>query len=110
MANSISKLVELWGSTADERRTKEMYQVHLPLADAARIAALRDMFPTRSEEQLITDLLSAALHDLEAGFPYEPGERIIAEDEQGDPIREDVGYTPKFQELTRKHLERLRRQ
>lgn len=106
----IQNLVDQWQSVADDRRTETEYRVRLPLADAARLAALRDMFPARSEEALITDLLSAALHELEDHFPYVPGKRITAEDEQGDPIHEDIGYTPQFQELTRKHLQKLRRQ
>ena len=106
----VKKLVELWEQNAAEVRTAKTYEVRLPVHDAAKLAALRDMFPGRSEQDLITDLLSAALDDLEASFPYIQGKRVVAEDEQGDPIYEDVGSTPTFNELTRKHLERIRRE
>ena len=106
----IKKLVELWEQNAAEVRTAETYTVRLPIHDAAKLAALREMFPGRSEQDLITDLLSAALDDLEASFPYVQGKRVVAEDEQGDPIYEDVGSTPTFNEFTRKHLERIKRE
>jgi hypothetical protein len=36
-------------------------------------------------------------------MPYVPGERVISTDEQGDPIYEDVGPTPRFMQLAREH-------
>ena len=38
------------------------------------------------------------------------GEKVIAEDEFGDPIYEDAGLTPRFIELTRKYQEQLKAQ
>ncbi|ABI57577.1 type 1 pili tip component [Alkalilimnicola ehrlichii MLHE-1] len=104
----LKELVESWEETAGERRTPHEYAVRLPLADAAKLAALAEMYPGRSEEDLITDLLSAALDELEATFPYVQGQRVIAEDEQGDPIYEDAGLTPRFKALTRRKLQALR--
>lgn len=103
----VKQLIDTWEQTASEVRTVREYRVRLPVHDAAKLAALRDMYPGRSESDLITDLLSAALDDLEAAFPYVQGQRIIAEDEQGDPIYEDVGNTPRFRALSKKHLARL---
>ncbi len=100
-------VLEQWRRQAGESRTVAEYAVHLPLHQAAQIHALAEMFPGRSETQIITDLLSAALDELEGALPYQAGERVIAEDEFGDPMYEDVGPTPRFQELTRKHLQRL---
>jgi hypothetical protein len=65
------------------------------------------MFPRRTREQLMTDLLSAALDDLVTSLPYIQGDKIIAWDEEGDPIFEDAGQTPLYLRLTRKHLSRL---
>jgi len=48
-------------------------------------------------------LLSTALDELEEALPYVPGTKIVAEDEFGDPIYEDVGVTPLFEELSRKY-------
>lgn len=106
----IRELFKHWGKAAEEQPTEEVYSVCLTLKDAARLAALRDMFPARSTEELITDLLSAALEEVEETFPYIPGKRVTAEDDHGDPIHEDVGHTPRFQQLTREHLHRLQDQ
>jgi hypothetical protein len=53
-------------------------------------------------EELTTDLLHTALEEIVAAMPYEPGPKIISRDDQGDPVYEDVGLTPRFADLTRK--------
>ncbi|MCC5812974.1 MAG: type 1 pili tip component [Ectothiorhodospiraceae bacterium] len=106
----VKQLIEAWEESASEIRTANEYRVKLPIHDAAKLSALREMFPGRSESDLITDLLSAALDDLEAAFPYVQGQRIVAEDEHGDPIYEDVGDTPRFRELSKKHLAKLQQE
>jgi hypothetical protein len=100
-------VVESWEQSAGERRSRECYSIRLPVHDAAKVAALAEMYPGRSEQDIITDLLSAALDEVEAAFPYIQGSRVVAEDEHGDPLYEDEGLTPRFQALTRKHLQRL---
>ena len=62
------------------------------------------MFPGRTPEQIITDLLATALQEIETSMPYVAGKKGISNDEQGDPIYEDVGLTPRFVELTRKSV------
>ena len=66
----IRQLVESWEQSASERRTVSEYCARLPIHDAAKLAALAEMYPGRTERDIITDLLSAALDDLEAAFPY----------------------------------------
>jgi hypothetical protein len=104
---SFKELLDTWRETAAEPRTATHYPVRLPIDDAARLAALAEMFPGRSAEQLITDLLGIALQELETAMPYVPGKKVISSDEQGDPVYEDAGPTPRFMELTRRHLKKL---
>ncbi|MBS0380060.1 MAG: type 1 pili tip component [Proteobacteria bacterium] len=104
---SFKELLESWRTGAAAPRTVRTYAVRLPLDDAARLGALADMFPGRTPEQLITELLGVALKDLAAAMPYVAGTRVISSDEQGDPVYEDTGPTPRFMELTRKHLRSL---
>jgi hypothetical protein len=101
------ELLETWRHNASGARTSAEYSVHLPLDDAARLHALAELFPGRTKEQLITDLLGAALQEMAAAMPYVPGTRVISNDEQGDPVYEDAGQTPKFAELTRKYKKQL---
>ncbi len=100
---SFKELLESWRETAAAPRTANTFAVHLPLDEAAQLAALAEMFPGRAPEQLITELLGAALKELAAAMPYVAGKRVISTDEQGDPIYEDLGPTPRFMALTRAH-------
>jgi hypothetical protein len=104
---SFKDLLESWRTGAAAPRTAQTHTVRLPLDDAARLAALADMFPGRAPEQLITELLGQALNELAAAMPYVPGKRIISTDEQGDPLYEDAGPTPRFMALAREHRQRL---
>ena len=106
----VKDLVQLWEDTASGQLTQSTYTIQLPIEDAAKLSALAEMYPKRSIETLLTDLLHAALMEVESGFPYVKGKNVIAEDELGDPMFEDVGQTPRFLTLTRKHLNRLREQ
>lgn len=103
----VRDLVQEWDRSASGELALQHYSVRLDIEDAARLAALADLYPKRTPEQLLSDLVGAALNDLESGFPYVRGSKVIAEDEQGDPIYEDVGATPRFLALSRQHLERL---
>jgi hypothetical protein len=104
---SFKDLLESWRATAAAPRTVRKFAVHLPRDEAAKLAALAEMFPGRSPEQLITELLGAALKELAAAMPYVAGKRVISTDEQGDPIYEDVGPTPRFMELSRRYRQHL---
>lgn len=104
---SFKDLLESWRESAAQPRTATEYAVRLPIDDAARLAALAELFPGRTAEQLITELLATALQEIETSMPYIAGKKVISNDEQGDPIYEDVGLTPRFVELTRKNRKKL---
>jgi hypothetical protein len=101
------ELLDDWRQSASATRTASEYTVRLPVDDAARLHALAELFPGRTREQLITDLLGAALHEVAASMPYVQGGKVISSDEQGDPLYEDVGLTPRFTELTRQFKKKL---
>ena len=107
LALSFKELLENWRETAAEPRTATEYLVRLPIDDAARLGALAQMFPGRTPEQLITDLLGIALAEVGTAMPYVPGRKVISTDEHGDPVYEDAGLTPRFVDLTRQHRKRL---
>jgi hypothetical protein len=104
---SFKDLLDSWRHGAAAPRTARTYAVRLPVDDAAQLAALADMFPGRSSEQLITELLSVALRELATAMPYVAGKRVISTDDHGDPVYEDAGPTPRFMELTRLHRRAL---
>ena len=104
---SFRELLDSWREQAAAPRTAKAYAVRLPVDDAARLAALAQMFPGRAPEQLITELLGVALKEIAAAMPYVAGKRVIATDDQGDPVYEDAGPTPRFMELARQHRRKL---
>lgn len=104
---SFKKLLESWRETASAPRTATEYSVRLPVDEAAQLQALAEMFPGRTAEQLITDLLGAALQEVATAMPYVAGQKVISTDDQGDPVYEDVGPTPRFMELARRNRKKL---
>ncbi len=100
-------LLDSWQDAAGGPHTVQQYAVRLPVDDAARLHALADIFPSRTPEQLITELLGVALQEVAACIPYVPGQQGISNDEHGDPLYEDVGLTPRLVELTRQYRRKL---
>ena len=104
----IAELIPRWTKEVSPSSTARTYAVKLPLRDAARIEALRMMYPSQSESQLMADLIRAGLDELEVAMPYVPGNQVIAEDDYGDPIYEDLGPTPQFYSLSHEILRKLK--
>jgi hypothetical protein len=100
----MQELLKEWESEAQVKPAVNAIVVNLAVRDYARIRALAELFRGRNEAQLVTELLAAALDEVEEALPYIQGKTVIAEDEFGDPIYEDVGMTHKFEQLTKKHL------
>jgi hypothetical protein len=103
----IRNLLNQWDKQAEHYQDLKEYTLRLPRYELAKIYALKEMYPGKEETELLADLLVSALHALEEAFPYTPGDRIVAEDENGDPIYEDIGPTPRFLALTRKYAAEL---
>jgi len=101
------ELLDTWSAEARPVKTAREYAVRLPLDDAAKIHALAELFPGHTEEDLITDLINAALREVETSMPYRAGSQVISQDEQGDPVYEDVGPMPRFLELTKRYKQQL---
>lgn len=103
----IQQLLKQWDKQSENHQDLKEYTLRLPRYELAKIYALKEMYPGKEESELLADLLITALHSLEEAFPYTPGDRVIAEDENGDPIFEDIGPTPRFLALTRKYAAEL---
>lgn len=103
----VRDLLNNWQQATETEKKEHEFVVKLTRHETAKIAALAEMFPGRTPTDIVRDLLDAALQELEATMPYVPGDKVVAEDEQGDPIFEDVGPSPRFKELLSKHLDLL---
>ncbi len=105
----LDKLMKYWEKEFSGQLSDAGYQINLSVEDAARLEALCEMFPKYPRENLLRDLISGALNEVTSHFPYVAGSEIAAHDEEGDPLYVDVGPTPKFLDLTRKHLKQITR-
>jgi predicted DNA-binding protein len=104
----IKSLAACWEKQAKATLTSEEFALRLPLEDAAKLNALTEMYPKRARSEILGELISAALEELETSMPYIAGEKVISHDEMGDPLYEDIGPTPVFINLTRQHLSLLK--
>lgn len=103
----IRELAKHWEQNAKGHLTPTRYHIHLNVESAARLAALTEMYPKHHSEELLGELIGAALEELEASLPYVRCSKVVALDEQGDPLYEDIGPTPRFLALSRKYLREL---
>ncbi|GGJ82083.1 pilin assembly protein [Pseudomonas matsuisoli] len=103
----IRELTQHWEESSRAQSTAHTYSLRLDIESAARIEALCELYPSRTREALLAELVQSALEELEESFPYVEGDNVQSRDEMGDPMYEDVGLTPRFLELSRKHLHRL---
>ncbi|RRJ83476.1 type 1 pili tip component [Aestuariirhabdus litorea] len=98
-------MIAAWEGESSKAPRDHELRVKLTAHDSARLRALADIYPGRSQEQILGDLVATALNEVEEALPYVQGKKVIARDEMGDPLYEDIGITPRFEALTRKYLQ-----
>ncbi|WP_439134148.1 type 1 pili tip component [Pseudomaricurvus sp.] len=101
-------LTQKWSQFGQGELTPESYRIALSAADKAVLDKLCNRYPRLNCAEIIRDLLSAALRDMEQSIPYEKGNKVIATDEWGDEIYEDSGLTPRFLSLAKQYQAQLR--
>ena len=105
--NKMRNLIMNWGANSRVKPMVKAMTISLTKRDIARISALTEIYPGRTKEQLVSELVATALDEIEEAFPYIQGPKVIANDEFGDPVYEDIGLTPKFEQLTKKYSSEL---
>ncbi|WP_404368893.1 hypothetical protein [Marinobacter sp.] len=60
----VTDLPKHWEKKKEPVERTHDYNLRLPLEDAARIAALAELYPDRSESDILNDMVAAALDDL----------------------------------------------
>jgi hypothetical protein len=102
-------LQDMWDAPENARLTKQQFSFRLPIDVAAKLFALEELYPGRTRTQLISDLLSLALTDLELQLPYRMSQYKFTAN--GDP--EDVwsmeGDRYAFRATANKHHRALHR-
>jgi hypothetical protein len=104
-----SDLVTVWSAPDNSRLTAKQYSFRLPVHVAARLAALEELYPSRSRTQLVGDLLAAAIAEVEAKLPTFAGAQVDKHPETGEDIFEAVGPGMDFRRLANKHYAEIER-
>ncbi len=103
----VRDLMSSWESASHKHHAEERYQLKLPVKDAARLEAITGLYPGLNKNEVLSQLVAAALDEVERQMPYKPGNKVVAEDELGDPLYEDVGLTPRYLELRHRYAQGL---
>lgn len=82
-------LHDLWAAPDNTRLTSKQFSFRLPVHVAAKIAALCDIYPQKNRTQIVADLLTAALDDLEKNLPEGLGE--FADDAVDSYMSQELG-------------------
>jgi len=95
-------LLKTWIGPDNSRLMRNQTSMRLSVHVAAKISALCEMFPQRTKTQIINDLLSTALDELERGLedthPWEESEEGL----ENLPTQKT-----NYQALVKKHLEEI---
>ena len=65
-------LHELWTNGPKMRMSTQPYSFRLPIVIGAQIEALCEIYPQKNRTEIVTDLLLAAIEELEPNLPTEP--------------------------------------
>ena len=82
-------LHEMWSGPDNTRLTSKQYSFRFPIHIAAKIEALSEMYPQKNRTQIVADLLTSALDELEKNLPEAQGEPV--EPEWNHRIAEQTG-------------------
>ena len=104
---AFKSLIDKWRAHPAVTQCETRYAFKLDVDDAARVEALAALFPALNVETIIADLLHESLDALEAAIPYEAGDKVIQQDEFGDPVFEDAGLMPRYVELLRSKRDQI---
>ena len=82
----IKDLVNYWDKHARGRLTRDAYYTALSGQHHERLEKLAALYPMKSPQDLMRDLISAALDEMETSFPYVQGTKVVAYEEGGFEI------------------------
>jgi len=102
-----SDLATVWGAPDNSRVTAKQYSFRLPVQVAAKLAALEELYPTWSRTQLVGDLLTAAINDLEQNLPSHAGRPMGKHPDTGEETFEEMGQAAEYRRSANKHYQAI---
>lgn len=115
------QLHDLWASPDNTRLTSKQFSFRLPVHIAAKIAALCEMYPQKNRTNIVADLLTSALDELEKNlpeqwFPLNEEEIHYAQiaakqnQEEFEEIFELGGARGRFRNMSNRHYKELEKE
>jgi hypothetical protein len=98
-----SDLPKIWSAPDNTRLTAKQFSYRHPVAVAAKLMALCELYPTKSRTDIVNDLLATALSDVERSLPSVcgiPADQV--DPETREELYEDVGPKARFRGLANK--------
>ncbi len=106
-----NELVSYWGSPDNSKLTQKQVSLRLPIHVAAKIQALCDMYPQKSRTEIIGDLLTTSLEDLQNSLPVYDSEKEIGHDpDTQETVYEQYGPLIDFERLIAKYHQELEKE
>ncbi|WP_446809884.1 hypothetical protein ACH50O_21945 [Methylomonas sp. 2BW1-5-20] len=105
-----SYLTSLWDTPDNSRLTAKQFSLRLPVHVSAKIAALCEMYPNKTRTQIIGDLLTSALEELEKSLPTKADFEPVERDPDGQLIFEDIGLRSRFRRLSNSYYQALEKE
>lgn len=103
-----SHLHEIWGGPDNSRLVSKQFSFRLPVHIAAKLSALGEIYPNKNRTQIVADLLTAALDDLEKNLPMAKGEPTMGPDD--DTYYKVEGTRRSFHNLANKYYAKLEKE
>ena len=105
-----SYLHEAWSAPDNTRLVSKQFSFRLPVHVAAKLAAIGEMYPTKSRTQIVADLLTLALDNFEKELPAIKGD--VVDPEVSEHLGEEYGYSIEgtrrtFWQLSNKYFQEL---
>ncbi len=103
-----NELISYWGTPDNSKLTPKQISLRLPIHVAAKIQALCDMYPQKSRTEIIGDLLTTSLEDLQNSLPvHEGGEEVGYDPVAQEPVYDQYGPLIDFKKLSTKYQQEL---
>jgi hypothetical protein len=103
-------LITIWGAPEPPRLAPKQFSIRLPMLVSAKISALCEMYPKKTKTEIIGDLLTTALDQLEQDLPSVQGRPVGDDPETGETIYEDIGMCASFRRKTEKYLREIEKE
>lgn len=115
-------LHDVWSAPDNTRLTSKQFSFRLPTHVAAKIAALCEMYPTKNRTQIVADLLTSALDELEKNLPGGLGYKLDDQEqfhhetiahhlgESFEPLYYLGGPRGQFRDLSNTHFKELEKE